>query len=72
GAGFVGSHVVQRLVRDGYDVKVVDTLVPQVHGTVRHDFCLRTLSLSGQIFVTDHSGITFSMMLMRLSTWQPE
>jgi dTDP-L-rhamnose 4-epimerase len=32
GAGFVGSHVVHQLVRDGYGVKVVDMLAPQVHG----------------------------------------
>ncbi len=26
GAGFIGSHIVERLVRDGYDVLVLDTL----------------------------------------------
>jgi dTDP-L-rhamnose 4-epimerase len=32
GCGFVGSHLVDRLVHDGYDVKVYDILEPQVHG----------------------------------------
>jgi len=31
GAGYIGSHLVDRLVRDGYDVTVLDALEPQVH-----------------------------------------
>lgn len=31
GAGFVGSHLVDRLIREGYDVTVVDSLTDQVH-----------------------------------------
>jgi dTDP-L-rhamnose 4-epimerase len=31
GAGYIGSHLVDRLVRDGYDVTVLDVLEPQVH-----------------------------------------
>jgi dTDP-L-rhamnose 4-epimerase len=32
GAGFIGSHLVDRLVREGHAVKVLDSLVEQVHG----------------------------------------
>ena len=32
GAGFIGSHVVDRLVSTGRDVRVLDSLEPQVHG----------------------------------------
>jgi dTDP-L-rhamnose 4-epimerase len=32
GAGFIGSHLVDRLVDAGRDVRVLDSLEPQVHG----------------------------------------
>jgi dTDP-L-rhamnose 4-epimerase len=32
GAGFIGSHVASELLRSGYNVRVLDTLVTQVHG----------------------------------------
>ena len=33
GAGFIGSHLVDRLVDAGYDVRVLDALLPQVHAS---------------------------------------
>lgn len=33
GAGFVGSHFADELLRAGYAVRVLDNLAPQVHGT---------------------------------------
>lgn len=32
GAGFIGRHLCDALLRDGYSVTVVDNLTPQVHG----------------------------------------
>lgn len=32
GAGFIGSHVASELLEAGYHVRVLDSLVPQVHG----------------------------------------
>ena len=32
GAGFIGSHLAVELLRHGYRVRVLDSLIPQVHG----------------------------------------
>jgi dTDP-L-rhamnose 4-epimerase len=32
GAGFIGSHLATELIQQGYRVRVLDALVPQVHG----------------------------------------
>ncbi len=32
GAGFIGSYLVERLIRERHHVRVLDALVPQVHG----------------------------------------
>lgn len=33
GLGFIGSHIVDLLIEKGYEVKLLDNLEPQVHGT---------------------------------------
>ncbi len=35
GAGFIGAHVANELLRHGYNVRALDNLVPQVHGPER-------------------------------------
>lgn len=35
GAGFLGSHLADELLAHGYDVRALDSLVPQVHGPER-------------------------------------
>ena len=32
GAGFIGSHVADRLLADGHEVVLLDALLPQAHG----------------------------------------
>src|SRR5438309_351743 len=35
GAGFIGSHLADELLARGYSVRVLDSLIPQVHGAER-------------------------------------
>jgi dTDP-L-rhamnose 4-epimerase len=35
GAGFIGSHLTDRLLKRGHDVRILDSLSPQVHGPDR-------------------------------------
>ena len=32
GAGFIGSHLADELLKSGYEVRILDSLLPQVHG----------------------------------------
>jgi dTDP-L-rhamnose 4-epimerase len=34
GAGFIGSHLTDELLKAGYEVRILDNLPPQVHGHV--------------------------------------
>ncbi|MCK6546520.1 NAD-dependent epimerase/dehydratase family protein [Myxococcota bacterium] len=47
GAGFIGSHVADELLRHGYRVRALDSLIPQVHGPerTRPDYLHRDVEL---------------------------
>lgn len=47
GAGFIGSHVAEELLANGYRVRVLDNLSPQVHGPERRrpDYLSRDVEL---------------------------
>jgi dTDP-L-rhamnose 4-epimerase len=31
GAGFIGSHLVDRFLREGFQVRILDSLEPRIH-----------------------------------------
>lgn len=45
GAGFVGSHVADGLLRAGHHVRMLDDLTPQVHPTGRPDYLSKDVEL---------------------------
>lgn len=45
GAGFVGSHLADGLLRAGHAVRVLDELIPQVHPTGRPDYLAKDVEL---------------------------
>jgi dTDP-L-rhamnose 4-epimerase len=51
GAGFIGSHLADRLLENGYSIRALDNLCPQVHGRrVRPGYLNREVELvSGDI-----------------------
>jgi dTDP-L-rhamnose 4-epimerase len=45
GAGFVGSHLADALLRAGHQVRILDDLTPQVHSTGRPDYLNKNAEL---------------------------
>jgi dTDP-L-rhamnose 4-epimerase len=45
GAGFVGSHLADGLLRAGHNVRILDELTPQVHPTGRPDYLAKEVEL---------------------------
>lgn len=57
GAGFIGSHLVKRLIEDGHSVDVIDNLSPQVHGSDPKitSYTLKSLPPKANLFEGDAS-----------------
>lgn len=51
GAGFIGSHAANALLEAGYEVRLLDNLVPQVHGVRRKRPCY--LNKEAELIVGD-------------------
>jgi dTDP-L-rhamnose 4-epimerase len=45
GAGFIGSHLTDELLRSGYEVRILDNLAQQVHAGERPDYLSRDVDL---------------------------
>ena len=59
GAGFIGSHLVDALVANGHRVRILDAVVPQVHGAGEPQY-LNPAAFSK--FVAEQDKITKEIM----------
>jgi len=63
GAGFIGSHLSQRLLGHGYSLRILDSLSPQIHGHFPHGIewleDLRVDFVRGS--VTDREALTSAL-----------
>jgi dTDP-L-rhamnose 4-epimerase len=54
GAGFIGSRIALRLAAEGWDVRVLDALLPQVHGPAPEDLpVVRELQRATEFIIGD-------------------
>ena len=54
GAGFIGSHTVDLLIKHGYQAIIIDNLEPQVHGKqkTKPDYINKAATSSNTTFKT--------------------
>src|SRR5260370_3751154 len=62
GAGFIGSHLVDALVSDGFRVRVVDNLDPQVHPSDLPPSYLNSHAEFVQQDIRDRTGLQKALM----------
>lgn len=66
GAGFIGSWLVESLVRHGHAVKVIDSLSPQIHGDALQTRQRLTRSAAWNGVIFEHADIRDKSALERL------
>jgi len=71
GAGFIGSHLVERLLNDGHKVVVLDNFSTGRHENLNHIEDKSNLQVF-QVDISDPKSIGLILkMLIGFFTWQP-